>query len=69
MYAAASLTSSFEEIGKQFEADHEGVTVKFSFGGSSDLVAQLQQGAPADVFASADTDEHGQGDRRRSRRG
>ena len=55
VYAAASLTSSFEEIGKRFEADHEGVTVKFSFGGSSDLVAQLQQGAPADVFASADT--------------
>ena len=56
VYAAASLTSSFEEIGKQFEADHEGVKVRFSFGGSSDLVAQLQQGAPADVFASADTD-------------
>ena len=56
VYAAASLTSSFEEIGKQFEADHEGVTVRFSFGGSSDLVAQLQQGAHADVFASADPD-------------
>ena len=56
VYAAASLTSSFEEIGKQFEADHAGVKVRFSFGGSSDLVAQLQQGAPADVFASADTD-------------
>ena len=55
VYAAASLTSSFEEIGKQFEADHKGVKVRFSFGGSSDLVAQLQQGAPADVFASADT--------------
>jgi len=55
VYAAASLTSSFEEIGKQFEADHDGVKVKFSFGGSSDLVAQVQQGAPADVFASADT--------------
>ena len=54
VYAAASLTSTFEEMGKQFEADHEGVTVKFSFGGSSDLVAQIQQGAPADVFASAD---------------
>ena len=55
VYAAASLTSSFEEIGKQFEADHDGVKAKFSFGGSSDLVAQIQQGAPADVFASADT--------------
>lgn len=55
VYAAASLTSTFTEIGKQFEAEHKGVTVKFSFAGSSDLVAQLQQGAPADVFASADT--------------
>jgi molybdate transport system substrate-binding protein len=55
VYAAASLTASFEEIGKQFEADHKGVKVTFSFGGSSDLVAQVQQGAPADVFASADT--------------
>lgn len=55
VYAAASLTSTFTEIGKQFETDHKGVTVKFSFAGSSDLVAQLQQGAPADVFASADT--------------
>jgi molybdate transport system substrate-binding protein len=55
VYAAASLSSSFEEIGQQFEAHHEGVEVKFSFGGSSDLVAQIQQGAPADVLASADT--------------
>jgi molybdate transport system substrate-binding protein len=49
VYAAASLTSSFEEIGKKFEAEHEGVQVRFSFGGSSDLVAQLQQGASADT--------------------
>jgi molybdate transport system substrate-binding protein len=55
VYAAASLTSTFTEMGKEFEADHDGVKVKFSFGGSSDLVAQIQQGAPADVFASADT--------------
>jgi len=55
VYAAASLTSTFTELGRQFEADHDGVTVRFSFGGSSDLVAQIQQGAPADVFASADT--------------
>jgi len=55
VYAAASLTDTFTEMGKQFEADHDGVTVKFSFGGSSDLVAQIQGGAPADVFASADT--------------
>ena len=55
VYAASSLTSTFTELGKQFEADHKGVKVTFSFGGSSDLVAQLQGGAPADVFASADT--------------
>lgn len=55
VYAASSLTSTFTELGKQFESDHKGVQVTFSFGGSSDLVAQLQGGAPADVFASADT--------------
>ena len=54
VYAAASLTSTFEELGEQFEAEHEGVDVELSFGGSSDLVAQIQEGAPADVFASAD---------------
>jgi molybdate transport system substrate-binding protein len=55
VYAAASLTKTFEELGEAFEAEHEGVQVEFSFGGSSDLVSQLQEGAPADVFASADT--------------
>jgi molybdate transport system substrate-binding protein len=55
VYAAASLTKTFTEIGKEFETEHDGVKVEFSFGGSSDLVAQIQEGAPADVFASADT--------------
>src|SRR5215213_8017591 len=55
VYAAASLTTTFERIGEEFERQHEGVHVEFSFGGSSDLVAQIQEGAPADVFASADT--------------
>ena len=54
VYAAASLTSTFEELGSQFEEEHDGVTVEFNFAGSSDLVAQIQGGAPADVFASAD---------------
>jgi molybdate transport system substrate-binding protein len=54
VFAAASLTKPFTEIGEAFEKEHDGVAVEFSFGGSSDLVAQLQQGAPADVFASAD---------------
>lgn len=55
VFAAASLKSSFTEIGTKFEAENAGVTVKFNFAGSSDLVAQIQAGAPADVFASADT--------------
>jgi molybdate transport system substrate-binding protein len=55
VYAASSLTGAFTELGKDFEADHPGVKVSFDFGGSSDLVTQIQQGAPADVFASADT--------------
>jgi molybdate transport system substrate-binding protein len=55
VYAASSLTSTFTELGRQFEASHDGVEVSFGFGGSSDLVAQIEQGAPADVFASADT--------------
>jgi molybdate transport system substrate-binding protein len=55
VYAAASLTTTFEAIGAEFEKQHDGVSVEFSFGGSSDLVSQIQEGAPADVFASADT--------------
>ncbi|MDO7868511.1 molybdate ABC transporter substrate-binding protein [Nocardioides jiangxiensis] len=55
VYAASSLKSVFEQLGTEFQADHRDVTVSFNFAGSSDLVAQIQQGAPADVFASADT--------------
>jgi molybdate transport system substrate-binding protein len=51
--AAASLNQVFTTLGKNFEAAHPGVTVKFSFGGSDTLAAQITQGAPADVFASA----------------
>ena len=54
VFAAASLKSTFTEIGEQFEAANPGVTVTFSFAGSSDLVTQITSGAPADVFASAD---------------
>ena len=54
VYAAASLQGTFTELEAQFEARHEGVDVLVSFGGSSDLVAQILGGAPADVFASAD---------------
>src|SRR5262245_935394 len=55
VFAAASLTGAFTELGKQFEEDNDGVKVTFNFAGSSDLVSQIQEGAPADVFASADT--------------
>ena len=54
VFAAASLKKTFTAIGAEFEKAHPGVTVTFNFAGSSDLVAQIQQGAPADVFASAD---------------
>jgi molybdate transport system substrate-binding protein len=53
VFAAASLTGSFTQIGKDFEAANPGTTVTFSFAGSSALATQINQGAPADVFASA----------------
>ena len=53
VYAAASLQDPFEEIGEQFESLHDGAEVEFNFAGSSTLVQQIRQGAPADVFASA----------------
>jgi molybdate transport system substrate-binding protein len=55
VFAAASLKKSFGDIAKQLETANPGAAVEFSFGGSSDLVTQLTQGALADVFASADT--------------
>ena len=55
VFAAASLEKSFTDIGEQFKTENPGASVEFSFAGSSDLVTQLTQGAPADVFASADT--------------
>lgn len=53
VFAAASLTESFTTIGKDFEAANPGVRVTLSFAGSSALATQINQGAPADVFASA----------------
>jgi molybdate transport system substrate-binding protein len=54
VFAAASLQQTFRTIGSQFEQANPGTKVTFSFAGSSDLVTQITQGAPADVFASAD---------------
>jgi molybdate transport system substrate-binding protein len=51
--AAASLTGSFDQIGKDFETANPGVDVTFSYGGSSGLAQQINSGAPADVFAAA----------------
>nr|CTQ95762.1 Molybdenum ABC transporter, periplasmic molybdenum-binding protein ModA (TC 3.A.1.8.1) [Kibdelosporangium sp. MJ126-NF4] len=53
VFAAASLTETFTQLGKDFEAANPGAKVKFNFGGSSALAQQINQGAPADVFASA----------------
>lgn len=53
VFAAASLTDAFEQIAMDFEAANPGVEVLFNFAGSSDLATQLSEGAPADVFASA----------------
>ena len=54
VFAASSLTEAFTEIGTSFEQANPDVTVRFSFGGSGELATQIDQGAPADVFASAD---------------
>ena len=55
VFAAASLQATFTQIGTIFQTENPGSTVTFNFAGSSDLVTQLTAGAPADVFASADT--------------
>ncbi|RCG29487.1 molybdate ABC transporter substrate-binding protein [Sphaerisporangium album] len=53
VFAAASLTGTFTELGKAFEAAHPGASVRFNFGSSATLAQQITQGAPADVFAAA----------------
>jgi molybdate transport system substrate-binding protein len=57
VFAAASLTDAFEEIGKNFEAAHSGVAVTFNFAGSQSLRTQIEQGSQADIFASANSKE------------
>lgn len=56
VFAAASLTDAFTDLGERFEAANAGVTVRFSFGPSSGLSTQLLEGAPADVYAAAATE-------------
>src|SRR5690349_16922292 len=55
VFAAASLTDSFKEVGTAFGQRYPNAKATFSFDASSALVQQISQGAPADVFASADT--------------
>lgn len=57
VFAAASLTDAFKELSGKFQQQNPGANVRFSFGGSSTLLSQIQQGAPVDVFASADEDK------------
>jgi len=57
VFAAASLTDAFTEIGKNFKTANPGVTVTFNFAGSQALRTQIEEGAPADVFASANKTE------------
>ena len=59
--AAASLTDAFKEIGPKFEASKPGATVRFNFAASGVLLQQIGQGAPVDVFASADQDTMNRG--------
>ena len=54
VFAAASLTDSFKALGDTFHRQHANVTVQFNFAGTPTLVTQIEQGAQADVFASAD---------------
>src|SRR6516164_4296584 len=54
IFAAASLRDVFGALGTTFEREHPGVKAQFNFAGSQELRTQIEQGAPADVFASAD---------------
>lgn len=54
VFAAASLTAAYTEIGDAFMTEHPDAEVTFNFGASSSLMRQIIEGAPADVFASAD---------------
>lgn len=57
VFAAASLIEAFEEMKEVFEEENAGVEVRMNFAGSSTLLTQIRQGAPADVFAPADEEK------------
>lgn len=52
--AASSLTDSFKEVGRQYEAKNPGLKINFNFAATGSLLQQIEQGAPVDIFASAD---------------
>lgn len=54
VFAAASLSGAFADVARVFEQQHPAVSVQLNFAGSQQLAAQIEQGAQADVFASAD---------------
>src|SRR5882724_9335780 len=54
VFAAASLKEAFAELARRFEAEHAGASVRLNLAGSQELRVQIENGAPADVFASAD---------------
>jgi molybdate transport system substrate-binding protein len=55
VYAASSLTEAFNKAKTTLEAANPGLHITYNFAGTNALVSQIEQGAPADVFASADT--------------
>jgi molybdate transport system substrate-binding protein len=57
VFAASSLTDSFTELATAYEANHADTDIVLNFGGSSQLAAQILEGAPADVFASANSQQ------------
>jgi len=63
--AAASLTNAFTDIGQEFERTHPATKVLFNFGGSGQLLQQIANGAPVDVFASADQETMDRADKER----
>src|SRR5262249_50591547 len=62
--AAVSLSNAFKELGKDFEREHAGMKVAFNFGASGQLLQQIANGAPVDVFASADQETMDQAESR-----
>lgn len=56
VFAASSLTKAYNSLGASFQKAHPGVIIRFSFAASNTLATQIRAGAPADIFASADTE-------------